>query len=84
MNWRYDFDTGARFKCYQCLLSFYKAVLHEHHSLHCRNGRKNAISAIWFKPKDGKSPNVHDLAKDRFDPNEVFKYSGASDAGITQ
>jgi len=45
---------------------------------------KSAISAIWFKPKGGKSPRVFDAVKHRFDPNEVAEYSGASKAEITR
>ena len=45
---------------------------------------RNAIAAIWFKPKGRKSPRVFDFSEDRFDPNEAAEFSGASDAEITR
>ncbi|MEO1024634.1 MAG: hypothetical protein AAFX07_03665 [Pseudomonadota bacterium] len=45
---------------------------------------RNAIAAIWFKPKGRKSPRVFDVAKDRFDLNEAAEFSGASEAEITR
>jgi hypothetical protein len=45
---------------------------------------KNAIAAVWFKPKGRKSPRVFDVAKDRFDPSTSAKFSGASEAEITR
>mgnify|MGYP001793578756 FL=1 len=45
---------------------------------------RNAIAAIWFKPKRRKSPRVFDVAKDRFDLNEAAEFSGASEAEITR
>jgi|GEM_PF-3781374 len=45
---------------------------------------RNAIAAIWFKPKGRKSPRVFDVAMDRFDPNEAAEFSGAPEAEITR
>ncbi|MEL6959036.1 MAG: hypothetical protein AAGL89_08825 [Pseudomonadota bacterium] len=45
---------------------------------------RNAIAAIWFKPKGRKSARVFEVTKDRFDPNEAAEYSGASEAEIAQ
>ena len=45
---------------------------------------RNAIAAIWFKPKGRKSPRVFDVVKDRFNPNEAAEFSGASEAKITR
>lgn len=45
---------------------------------------RNAIAAIWLKPKGRKSPRVFDLAKDCFDPREPAQFSGASEAEITR
>lgn len=45
---------------------------------------RNAIVAIWFKPKGRKSPRVFDFGKDRFDPFETVAFWGASEAEITR
>lgn len=45
---------------------------------------RNAIAAIWFKPTGRMSPRVFDVTKDRFDPNELAEFSGASEAEITR
>jgi len=45
---------------------------------------RNAIAAIWLKPKGRKTPRVFDFAKDRFDPNEAAEFSGAPEAEITR
>jgi hypothetical protein len=45
---------------------------------------RNAIAAIWFKPKERKSPRVFDFARDSFDPDQPAEFSGASEAEITR
>ncbi|WP_415919463.1 hypothetical protein [Tateyamaria sp. SN6-1] len=45
---------------------------------------RNAISAVWFKPKERKSARLFDAATDWFDPNEAAEFSGASEAEIAR